>query len=305
MVMMDNLSKLIGSYKNGNYNVSIYEDGTKVRTTEEESFISEFPECIDIKITDYCDLGCPYCHEDSTKLGIHGKIIDSKFIDTLKPFTELAIGGGNPLSHPDLLNFLKKLKERNVIANITVNINHFISNFNFIKVLAEEEYVRGIGVSVNSIISEEVIEKLKLFPNLVIHLINGVVDLDVVNKLSNKGLKILILGYKEFRRGLEFNNPLIQERKEELKLNISKLLKKFKVISFDNLALKQLDIKSILPSNLWEEFYMGDDGQHTMYIDMVKEEYARNSTSNTRFKLENDITSMFKTIKEYSCQSLK
>ena len=29
----------------------------------------------------------------------------------------------------------------------------------------------------------------------------------------------------------------------------------------------------------WDEFYMGDDGKFTMYVDAVKQEYARSSTS--------------------------
>ena len=101
--------KLLGAYKNGNYNVTIFDNGTKIRETKEDKFVSKFPECIDIKITNYCDRNCPYCHENSSTKGKHG-ILSRNFILTLKPYTELAIGGGNPLSHPNLIPFLKLLR---------------------------------------------------------------------------------------------------------------------------------------------------------------------------------------------------
>lgn len=51
---------LLGQYQNGNYNVSIYDDGTKIRETNEDIFISSFPECIDLKITNKCEMLCPF-----------------------------------------------------------------------------------------------------------------------------------------------------------------------------------------------------------------------------------------------------
>ena len=53
----------IGEYRNGNYNVTIYEDGTKVRATKDDEFIPAFAENCDVKITDKCSVGCPFCYE--------------------------------------------------------------------------------------------------------------------------------------------------------------------------------------------------------------------------------------------------
>ena len=41
----------------------------------------------------------------------------------------------------------------------------------------------------------------------------------------------------------------------------------------------------------WKAHYMGDDGSFTMYIDLVKEEFAKNSTSVDRYNL-NDYKSI-------------
>ena len=105
--------KLLGKYINGNYSVKIFSDGTKIRETEGDSFIPDFPESMDISITDRCDNNCAFCYAGATANGKHGDILGSKFIDTLRPFTEVALNG-NDLSHPDLIEFLRKLKDKQI-----------------------------------------------------------------------------------------------------------------------------------------------------------------------------------------------
>ena len=75
------------------------------------------------------------------------------------------------------------------------------------------------------------------------------------------------------------------------------MLKEFNVVSFDNLAIKQLNVQSMLSQEDWEKFYMGDDGQHTMYIDLVEGVFAKNSTATKRYPLMNTIEEMFAVIK--------
>lgn len=292
------MNNILGEYINGNYKVEIYNDGTKIRETNEDVFISSFPECIDLKITNYCDMGCPYCHEDSNKNGKHGDILNAKFIDTLNPFTELALGGGNVLSHPDLIPFLYKLKEKNIIANITVNQNHFISQQKLIEYLTFYDLIKGIGVSL-TFPTNEFIDLVKDYNNAVIHVINGVISIDDLQKLYNKDLKILILGYKEFRRGKDYYSQKVEDDKKIIYDNINKIIKGFKVVSFDNLAINQLKLRRILSSKDWEEFYMGDDGQFTMYIDLVKKEFTKSSITKKRFELMDNIIDMFNIVKSY------
>ena len=72
----------------------------------------------------------------------------------------------------------------------------------------------------------------------------------------------------------------------------------FNVVSFDNLALAQLDVKNYLPEEDWDSFYMGDDGGFTFYIDMVKGEFGKNSLATDRFPIMDNIDDMFKKVKE-------
>jgi organic radical activating enzyme len=288
--------KLLNVYNNGNYKVLLFDDGTKIRKTNEDKFISSFPECIDLKITNQCDMGCKYCHEDSTIDGLHGDILNSEFINTLKPYTELALGGGNVLTHPNLVEFLQVLKSKNIIANITVNQKHFIDSKDTIRYLVDNDLIKGLGVSLIAP-TDEFIGLIKQFPNAVIHVINGIVILDDLQKLYNNNLKLLILGYKVFRRGKDFYSSIVEQNKQITKNNIQEILKRFKVVSFDNLAIKQLDMENQMSKEHWEEFYMGDDGQFTMYIDLVKRQFARSSISTQRYDLLDNIEDMFNIVK--------
>lgn len=291
---------LIGFYKNGNFTTKIFSDGTKVRETEDNEFIPAFAENMDIKITNCCDMGCKFCHEGSTIDGKHGDILNAKCIDTLHPFQEVALGGGDVTSHPDLIPFLHKLKERKVIANITVNQKHFEEKQDLIKHLVDEKLVYGIGVSlVNP--TDSFISLIKKYPNAVIHVINGVVTQAQIDKLSDNNLKMLILGYKQLRRGNEYlssNSQSVHKNQSWLVENLPDIIERFNTVSFDNLAIEQLEVQRLLSKEGWDEFYMGDDGTMTYYIDMVEQKFAKSSTApfEKRYDLLDSVDEMFKKI---------
>ena len=290
----------IVQYKNGNYTViRDLDSGTLVKMNDLDFLEADFPDSFDLKITNSCDMGCKFCHENSLPNGKHGDIMNAKFINTLHPYTEIAIGGGNPLEHPDLIAFLKKLKQLKMIPNMTINQVHFMKNKDLIKYLIDNELIYGLGVSlVNA--NESFINEVSKYPNAVIHVINGVHSVDELKKLYDKGLKLLILGYKEFRRGKDFYSNKVIESESELYTNLEDLIKHFKVVSFDNLALKQLNPKRLLSEDEYNRYYMGADGQSTMFIDLVKEEFSTSSTTpeDKRHRLLNNINDMFKVIRK-------
>ena len=287
-------------YKNGNYTVKFnIVDGTKIRETEEDDFIAEFPENMDVKITNQCNMGCIFCHEDSKKDGLHGNILSSKFIDTLRPYTEMAIGGGNPLAHPDLIPFLEKLKERRIIANMTVNQVHFVQQQELVRELVDKELIYGIGVSLVDA-SKEFVSLLKQYPNAVIHVINGILKPSDVEALKDNNLKVLILGYKQFRRGVDWykaERDNILSKQSWLYKNLVDIINQFKVVSFDNMAIEQLEVQRLMSEDDWNEFYMGDDGNHTMYVDLVNQSFARCSVSEVRYDLLDNVVDMFNIVR--------
>lgn len=308
--------KLLKGYENGNHIVRIFDDGTKIKETghfeevclpgmkggykkwvpsDEDHFTYDFPENADIKITDYCDAGCAYCHENSTTKGVHGDLRRiEKTLDSLHAGTEMAVGGGNALAHPDLIWFLEKLKSRGVLANITINQKHLRPYKDLICKLVAENLVHGIGISlVNSSNKDDFDFIDTLGDNVVIHTIAGVLDEKDFEVL--KGRKILILGYKDLRRGssfLEKDFVNINHRMDMLRIVwLPQLRKECKVVSFDCLAIEQLDPKKTLniSQEAWDTLFQGADTDvkdkdgnitcATMYIDVPTMTVARMSTA--------------------------
>ena len=279
------MKKLLSKYRNGNYNVAIFDDGTKIRYNNSNSLIPEFVESMDMKISNYCPFNCPMCHEKSSEDGEYGKILHHPFIKTLHSGTELALGGGAVTYHPDLIPFLEELKEQGVLPSITINQREWEETK--IDYLINNQLIYGLGVSFTNV-DDEVWDKILSYPNAVVHLIAGYHSRDVFEYFANKGAKILILGYKNWGRGEDYfknYSNQIKVRMRELKEILPTLFTKCKVVSFDNLSIKQLDIRTVIGEEKWKEFYMGDDGQYTMYVDMVKQECAKSSPSPDRFPL--------------------
>lgn len=149
--------------------------------------------------------------------------------------------------------------------------------------------------------TEKFISLVKQYPNAVIHVINGILKPSDVEALQNNNLKMLILGYKQLRRGSDWyteDHENIIVRQMWLKENIGNIYDKFKVVSFDNLAIEQLNMRRFFADKEWEEFYMGDDGNFTYYIDMVERKFAKSSTApmDKRYDLMDSTDDMFKRI---------
>ncbi len=275
--------ELLQEYKNGNYTVKIYSDGTKELVTDDDEFVADFPDSIDLKITNKCDLMCPMCHEASSPEGAHA-VLDADFLKALHAGTELAIGGGNPLSHPDLTAFLERLKSRGVIANITVNEKHLRVYREFIERLLAEKLVYGLGISVSEF-KDETFEFAKTHPNAVLHVIAGITDPDELLKRASTDLKLLVLGYKRHGRGEDYFSSDTAKRIVEFGRRLNYIMCGYGVVSFDNLALRQLRVKYRVPKCVWNKRYMGDDGQNTMYVDLVKREFGESSVSDIRYPI--------------------
>ena len=295
--------KLLYKYRNGNYNVYLFDDGTKVRQTNDDTWKPAFAENIDIKLTDKCDGLCEYCYEGSSINGKHGDILNLKFWDTLHKGQEVAING-NDLSHPDLITLLERLQKQDIVVNITLNQVHFLKYIDKVKELINNKLIYGLGVSL-VYPSDLLLNTLKdsIFKNVIVHTINGILTPEQVYKLKDKDIKLLILGYKHLRRGDDYFNKeknLIEKNQKWLEDNILELFNHFKVVSFDNLALEQLRIKDKLDKETWEENYMGDDGSSTFYIDCVNKQFAKSSIQplNERYDLLDSVDEMFRKIQK-------
>ena len=164
---------------------------------------------------------------------------------------------------------------------MTVNQIHFERKEDVIADLMYRDLITGLGISLRKP-TEEFIEKVKKYPTAVIHVISGCVTMDEINVMKGHGLKLLILGYKDKGRGhdyLEEHRAEVSVNRRILKDNLMDVMNEdwFKVVCFDNLALEQLDVKSIVSEEEWEHLYAGDDGTCTFYIDMVSQTFGKSS----------------------------
>lgn len=298
--------KKLGEYINGNTLVTLYDDGTRTMFTKDDEFDLEFPINIDTKITDNCNNVAPcnaFCHENSKPGGKHAPLSNFKFVNSLVAGTEVALGGGALTTHPKLEEILIKFKKKGVITNVTVHIQEVLNKADMLADFQKRGLIHGIGVSVQPHeFTELEKEQLSKLNNVVFHIINGIFDIGFLGELSKAIAhpKLLILGYKDFGRGHQLYDKtrnLIEIKQNAMKNNLNEIIKMFDVVSFDNLAIEQLDIKNQVSKEEWEHCYQGDEGSLSMYVDAVKGEYAINSIAVKRYKITNNIRSMFRTVK--------
>lgn len=271
------MKRKVADYLNGNVHIQLYSDGTRIMETEADEFEFDRPTNIDLTITKACDGGCPYCYMNCTT---EGKLADLShpILKSLGEYQELAINL-NDMNIPDLVPFLQRMKQRHIFVNGTINQVHFLKHWKLLKQLCGKRLLWGIGISLRNP-TPEFINTVKGFPNAVIHVINGVLSASDIEKMRDKGLKLLILGYKNLGRGTDYateNSASVVARQRYLKDVLPTMFRHFDVVSFDNLALEQLRVKDILTDEEWDRYYQGDEGSSTFYLDLVDEKFGVSS----------------------------
>ena len=307
-------------YANGNYDVAIYDDGTVVREAEHDDPLEPvWPEAFDIKITNYCDAGCAWCHEGSTTKGKHSasRLLDNedrqgmwnKMRGDLPKGVEIAIGGGNPLDHPELLPWVRLLREQGYVPSMTVNSQHLLPYKE--KLAQVRPYLFGLGVSYNPFHLDRI--NAIADDNTIVHFILGVHSVgEIRHALTRlKTKKILLLGYKSIRRGssyrldAEYGESRVDRELGQSKFFVESLFDDMRALSrmgahiaFDTLAVEQMGMKAFVPPDMWESSYMGDDGEFTFFVDCVASNFAKSSSSTKRYPLGwKTIREMFEEIK--------
>lgn len=268
----------IKTYLNGNFEVSFFNQGGRIiKPLCKNPGRMSFPNGMDVCITKECDNNCPFCYNSSN---VNGKHCDVELFENLiSTYTggEIALGGGDIFTHPDLERMLVFCKDRDIFVSITVNQNHLSRYKDRIIDLLHRNLIKGIGVSLinpdkwdENLYKEIESQKESC---ITIHVIAGILDTTYFKVL--KGKKVLILGYKDLGRG-KGNIPtgFIEWLKDEWLDTMQYLCRR---IIFDNLAIKQLDIKSRFKKEDWEMIYQGDDGDGSMYIDLVDSWYGESS----------------------------
>lgn len=256
---------LVKSYRNGTYRVQINtETGTKYFFGDDLSG-PDFPDSIDLKITDHCLCGCPFCYEGSSPRGQHAdpKVIEEMFSCLPKEPIEVAIGGGDPLDHIFLGDIIEFLSDRGHIVNMTVSI------FDIGRNIQNAKNISGLGISLGSADPLEIpyIIEPHEWKQTVWHAIAGITPLETITKLLDRDERVLVLGYKNMGRAHSMETPDLRPYEIFFKSRIHS--GKPGILSFDELGVQQLRLSGTLLQNQWDLVWLGPEFSHSMFIDAV------------------------------------
>ena len=302
----DDINNKYAVVKNGNYWVGINEwRGNRIRFNQKpEDCVPEYPELIDLKITNQCEHRCPFCYMSSDTTGKHADIsflnqvienVSSNEYSEHKTRVEFAIGGGNILLYPHLEDLFKHLKERGHIINTTINVKDvpkICKDAEFKYCIDEntgnenglfnlfDTYVKGLGISINDekdlvILRDHDINEILKNCKVTLHIIPELIGAKKARSIINKAYKmkyynVLLLGYKTNNRGATQKHSVLNDK------DLHELLDDVYNIGVDTtFANRYKDwIKKNFDTNVtitWNE------GEYSMYIDGVTENAYKSS----------------------------
>lgn len=307
----------VGTYKNGNYTVTIYSDGSKTRVTEGDAFIPSFPESIELKITNKYDGEHPWFSSNKPENQEDAKLMENnnleplnKYIKSIRPLTEVTIEGGH-LDHPELLSLLCYFRRRRVPVKIIIGQDYFCGpeHLKYHRLLGWQQrgLMSNLGIILVDSENTEFIDKLNKFPNVTIIAEVGVFNGSDLDNLAEKGFNLLLRGYYSSDNNKEFSEKNFKDfeynRDWLVKTIDSEVIPAFEKVSFDNLALSQLGIDDTRFTSKDKDennLYFGNDGEFSLYIDMIKNEFSNSPYSKERYKIEDFMTSdkMFRELRK-------
>lgn len=262
-------------------------------TSTKGPLVPEYPELIDLRLTNKCNHGCPFCFMDSTNKEPH---MDERYINRILngcgPRTEFSIGGGNILLYPELEYVLAKIKSEGHIVNVTINAKDCDTIVNDEKIKdIFIKFVDGIGISVASVEDLKEVKKVTaLYKDydffskhpgyhskyVTIHMIPEYLGVEttkqIVEATKQNGLWIpsLFLGYKENGRGAKCEHKVFTESE------LNEIFSDYNMIaidtSFANTYYDYLDktfaIRKCITLN---------EGEYSLYVDGVNEVMYKSS----------------------------
>lgn len=89
-----------------------------------------WPELADISISNHCTKGCPFCYKNSTdnhefmSAEEYAEVLQYLHSDQWGNVFQVALGGGEPLEHPEFEKILQITQAAGIVANFTTNGLH-------------------------------------------------------------------------------------------------------------------------------------------------------------------------------------
>lgn len=256
------------------------DNGAKVRLAIGKYTKASRPELVDIKITDYCFFGCDFCYQGSTEQGKHAELSDIQHViselQKAKVF-EVALGGGEPTTHPDFIQILEEFRAANIVPNFTTrNLGWIKRNWDNIANTAgafaySTETVSGLNKA--QIMFGDVPKD-----RINIHYIMGLGSAEDFIKFMSHchelDFRVTLLGYKTVGRGDEVEHVSYDWWIDAVKF--LQVIGKCPTLSIDTPMAAEFD--GVMPVE--KKFYHTREGAFSLYIDAVSMKMGASSFEN-------------------------
>ena len=294
-IIGDTSGKIVAKKEGDTWVVFNRKNGNKARitftNTPKPYLKSSVPELVDIKITDKCSKNCAYCYQNSTNTGQHA---NTDWIGSLAykmgqlGVFEVACGGGETTEHPDFLKILKTFGYYNVVPNFTTGTLKWLGRKDAAEIINSigafafsVQNAKNVVALFNAIKTESVTKKRvpgEIFQKATIQYVMGSTPLGefkkILEKSSEYGFPITLLGFKTTGRGAEFKPydysgwlnvvKSVTEKSGQIKIGIDTAI----AAQYEE-QLNKLGIPNLL--------YTTKEGAYSMYIDAVNQTMAPSS----------------------------
>lgn len=279
-------------------------NGTKIHFFDSpinfDEYIASAPELVDIKLTDWCDLACKFCYQDSTKKGLHAPFEAIKaIIDDLSRagVFEVALGGGEPMSHPQFGQILRYCVSKNIVPNFTTK------NYKALVSPEFKEYADicgSVGISIAT--PDDVADLMQYDDKIAVH--SSKLSLQVAMGAQSPGdfasmlmmleearafRGLIMLGYKDTGRGHRakgnrWYEPGRVDGDDPIKMFKTFLSRRRKALPWGGEMPLSMDTEMVrstsellVKHDVRSELYMKNEGRVSCYIDAVSMRIAPSS----------------------------
>lgn len=195
---------------------------------EDENFlVFSAPTLIDFQITGRCLMDCPHCYASATPDGTPASLADiERVLEQAKEcgVCQIALGGGEPLLHPDIERVLRLSHDYGIVPNLTTNGMHLTdTHLSLLKTYcgAVGLSLEGVGEAYDTVRKTgfdnlcRAIERLKRYEiSTVLQVTLSCANFSHLDTIADFCLSqphlygVLFLAYKPVGRGAVFSQPL-------------------------------------------------------------------------------------------------
>lgn len=269
------------------------------------------PYLVDINITDFCPFECKYCYRGSSiegKFANLGNLMSIIFALSKLEVFEVALGGGEPFSHPNIDDIITTIHGCGIVPNITTHYNiNTLAKKQFWNVIKDKLGKIAFSIShpyeITDIVNQAIYHSIplnKISFQVIENVFNPNLFEDAVDLCVKHGVTITLLGFKPIGRGINF--------KKEDDINWLPIWEKYsktngwQFLQVDTSIIKKYKNK-IKKANVFKESYHEHEGMYSMYIDavnnmMYKSSYELSNGKQLSFDYSNP-SSLAKQIKQY------